>query len=129
MSHGHTRIASKGACIYCGKTEMPLTDEHVVPFALGGQHILEDASCLACADVTKNFEQDVAREMWGGARTSYNAPSRRKKQRKKYILLTDPENPARRIKVPYNEYPAAMVFYKMGRAGLLEGMQDSVDLA
>ena len=129
MSHGHTRIASKGACIYCGETDVPLTDEHVVPFALGGQHILEEASCHACADITKKFEQDVAREMWGDARTSYNAPSRRKKQRKTYIVLTDPDNPARRVKVPHSEYPAAMIFYKMNRAGLLEGMPDTVDLS
>lgn len=47
---------------------MRLTDEHVVPLSLGGQHILEDASCLDCADVTKRFEQDVAREMLGAAR-------------------------------------------------------------
>jgi hypothetical protein len=129
MSHGHTRIASKGACIYCGKKDVPLTDEHLVPFSLGGQHILEDASCHACADLTKRFEQDVAREMWGDARTSYNAPSRRKKQRKTHIVLTDPDNPSRRVKVPYSEYPAAMIFYKMSRAGLLEGMPDSVDLS
>jgi hypothetical protein len=30
--------------------------------------------------------------------------------------------------VPYSEYPAAMVFYKMHRAGLLEGMPDTVDM-
>jgi hypothetical protein len=32
-------------------------------------------------------------------------------------------------KVPYSEYPAAMVFYKMQRAGLLEGMPDAVDMS
>jgi hypothetical protein len=129
VPHGHTRIASKGGCIYCGRKDVPLTDEHVVAFSLGGQHILEGASCHACADITKRFEQDVAREMWGDARTSYNAPSRRKKHRKTHIVLSDPDNPARRVKVPYSEYPAAMIFYRMNRAGLLEGMPDSVDLS
>jgi hypothetical protein len=62
MSHGHTKIASRGLCIYCGKRDVRLTDEHVVPFSLGGHHILEAASCLTCADITKKFEQDVARE-------------------------------------------------------------------
>lgn len=129
MTHGPTRIPSRGACIYCGRSDIALTDEHVVPLSLGGSHILEDASCHACADITKKFEQDVARELWGDARNSYNAPSRRKKQRKTHVVLTDPENPARRIKVPYSEYPAAMVFYRMQRAGLLEGMPDTVDLS
>lgn len=108
---------------------MPLTDEHVVPLALGGVHILEGASCHGCADITKKFEQDVARELWGDARTSYNAPSRRKKQRKTHIMLSDPDNPARKVKVPFSGYPAAMVFYRMHRAGLLEGMPETVDMS
>jgi hypothetical protein len=129
MTHGPTRIASKGACIYCGATDLELTDEHVVPFSLGGAHIIVDGSCLDCADVTKRFEQDVAREMWGDARISYDAPSRRKKQRKTHIRLTDPKNPSRSIKVPYRDYPAPMLFYRMGRAGLLQGLPEMVDIS
>ena len=129
MSHGHTRIPSRGACIYCGATGVRLTDEHVVPLALGGVHILEGASCDDCSDITKRFEQDVARELWGAPRNSYNAPSRRKKQRSSHIVLTDPEQPGRTVKVPYSEYPAAMVFYKRTKAGLLEGLPETVDIS
>jgi hypothetical protein len=127
MTHGPTRIASKGACIYCGRKNALLTDEHIVPFALGGQHILEKASCLSCADITKKFEQDIARELWGDARKSYNAPSRRKKQRETHLVLSDPDNRARRVKVPYSEYPAPMFFYRMYRAGLLAGIPETID--
>lgn len=129
MTHGHTIIPSRGFCIYCGKRDVPLTDEHVVPLSLGGQHILDDASCHSCADITKKFEQDVARGLWGDARISYNAPSRRKKDRKTHIVLTDAHNPSHKVKVPYSEYPAAMLFYKMHRAGLLEGMPDTLDMS
>jgi hypothetical protein len=129
MSHGHTRIASRGACIYCGARGVSLTDEHVVPLALGGQHILEGASCQPCADITTKFERDVARDMWGDARNSYNVPSRRKKERKTHIVLSDPANSMRGVKVPYAEYPAAIVFYKMSRAGLLEGMPNTLDIS
>lgn len=129
MSHGPTRIPSRGACIYCGASGVRLTDEHVIPLSLGGSHILEGASCDDCADITTKFERDVARDMWGDARNSYNAPSRRKKERKTHIILSDPDSPDRRVKVPYSEYPAAMVFYKMGRAGLLEGLPDTVDVS
>ncbi|HZP77960.1 MAG TPA: HNH endonuclease [Pseudolabrys sp.] len=129
MSHGHTRIESKGSCIYCGERDAPLTDEHVVPFALGGQHVLVGASCRACANITTKFERDVARDMWGDARISYNASSRRKKERATHVTLTDPDNPARRVKVPYKEYPAAMIFYKMGRCGLLEGLPEGVNVS
>jgi hypothetical protein len=106
-----------------------LTDEHVVPLSLGGQHVIEKASCDECARITTSFERDVAREMWGDARISYNAPSRRKKQRKTHTILTDPDNPQRKVKVPYSEYPAAMIYYKLHRCGLLEGMPESVDLS
>jgi len=129
MSHGRTRIASRGACIYCRARGVKLTDEHVIPLSLGGQHILEGASCRSCADITTKFERDVARDMWGDARISYNVQSRRKKKRKTNIVLADPADSARRVKVPYSEYPAAMVFYKMGRAGLLEGLPDTVDVS
>jgi HNH endonuclease len=129
MSHGHTRIASRGACIYCGARGVVLTDEHVIPLSLGGQHILEDASCRSCANITTKFERDVARDMWGDARNSYNVASRRKRERKTHIVLTDPADPTRRVKVPYADYPAAMVFYKMGPAGLLEGMPHTVDVS
>jgi hypothetical protein len=129
MSHGPTRIPSRGACIYCDASGVRLTDEHAIPLSLGGFHILEGASCDDCAAITTKFERDVARDMWGHARNSYNAPSRRKKERKTHIILPDPDVPGRRVKVPYSEYPAAMAFYKMGRAGLLEGLPETVDIS
>jgi hypothetical protein len=129
MSHGHTRIASPGACIYCGARGVVLRDEHVVPLSLGGKHILEGASCRSCEVITTRFERDVARDMWGDARNSYNVPSRRKGERKTHIVLADPAVPARRVRIPYAEYPALMMFPKMGRAGLLEGLPDTVDMS
>jgi hypothetical protein len=87
------------------------------------------ASCASCANVTTKLERDVARDMWGDARNSYNAPSRRKKERKTHIVQADPKNPERRVKVAYADYPAPMAFYKMGRSGLLEGMPATVDLS
>ena len=129
MSDGPTRIASRGACIYCGTTNGTLTDEHILPLSLGGVHILEKASCLSCANITKRFEQEVARGLWGDARTAYNAPSRRKKERKTHIILSDPDVPGRMLKVPYNEYPAGFVFYQMFRAGILEGLPSDLDIS
>lgn len=129
MSNGPSKIPTKGRCIYCGKADVKLTDEHFLPLSLGGQHIIEKASCLACADITKKFEQHVARDMWGDARNSYNAPSRRRNARPSHITLRDPNYPSRAIRVPYNEYPAPLVFYKMYRAGLLEGLPENVDIS
>jgi HNH endonuclease len=127
MTHGHTRIPPKGVCIYCGARDVTLTDEHVVPLSLGGFHILEKASCSACAKITAKFEQDVARELWGHARIAYGAPSRRKKKRPTHILLSDPKNPTQKVRVPYSEYAPGMVFYKMHQAGMLAGTPEDFD--
>lgn len=44
-----------------------------------------------CANITKKFEQQVARDLWGQARASYNAPTRRKKEQAKSFVLKDPK--------------------------------------
>lgn len=70
-----------GACIYCGATNCRLSDEHIVPFSLNGTLVLPSASCETCADVTKRFEQTVARSMYGTLRIKHGFRTRRKKDR------------------------------------------------
>lgn len=129
MTHGPTHIPSRGVCIYCGKSNAKLTDEHVLPVFLGGFHVLKGASCDACARITSRFELDVARRLWGDARASYDAPSRRKKLRQKAIVLDDIVTPGGKITIPFREYPAPMVFYLMRTAGALLGLPEDIDLS
>ena len=129
MPRGPEYFESKGACIYCGATDVELTDEHIIPYSLGGSHVLRAASCHCCADMTKKFEQRVARDLWGDARTSFNAPTRRKRERKRQIVIADPHDQLKSLIVPAAEYPAGFVFYKMGKAGLLQGLPDNIDLS
>lgn len=129
MTHGRTYYPSRGLCIYCGATGVTLTDEHIVPLSLGGVHVLRCASCGGCADITKKFEQKIARDLWGDARTAFDAPSRRKKQRPSVIMLTDPTAPAAQIAVPAREYSAGFVFYTMGLAGILQGLPETTDIS
>jgi hypothetical protein len=128
MARGPTHYSSKGACIYCGAADVPLKDEHVVPYSLGGSHVLRQASCARCEDMTKKFEQMVARDLWGDARTSFNAPSRRKKDRKTHIEMTDSKRGGKRL-IPVAEYPAGFIFYKMGTCGYLQGLQETDDIS
>jgi len=127
MSHGSTKYPSKGACIYCGKQNILLTDEHVVPFSIGGKHIISKASCVMCANTTKKFEQDVMRDLWGPARASYNAPTRRKKERAKSFVLKDSKGIGADLTVLAQDYPAPMIFYRMSTAGILAGTAHTVD--
>jgi hypothetical protein len=104
-----------------------LADEHVVPFSLGGVHVLDDASCARCAEITSAFERKVARDLWGDARTSYNAPSRRKKKRDKHIGM--PDGSAGQIPIAATEFPGVLVFPKMNACGFLQGLPETVDLS
>ena len=129
MPRGPFHVESNGACIYCGESDVALTDEHVVPYSLGGSHVLKGSSCGRCADITKKFEQKVARDLWGSARTAFDAPSRRKRERRKTLLMADSDGRKGDLTVPAAEYPAGFVFYKMGRAGLLRGLPADVDVS
>ena len=129
MPAGPFHVNSRGACIYCGTTDTALSDEHVVPYSLGGSHVLRHASCGRCADITKKFEQEVARDLWGDARNAFDAPSRQKSRRKKMLTLPDGGSGNRPVVIPAAEYPAGFVFYKMCQAGLLQGLPPNVDVS
>lgn len=129
MVRGPAHYPSKGVCIYCGAAGVPLKDEHVVPYSLGGTHVLREASCAACEDMTKRFEQQVARDLWGDARTSFNQPTRRKKERKTHIEVPGAAGRGGKRLIPAGEYPAGFVFYKMGPSGFLRGVPETTDIS
>lgn len=129
MPHGPHYVDSRGICIYCGASGPGFSDEHVVPYSLGGSHVLRKASCRTCADITKKFEQKVARDLWGDARTAFNAPSRRKAQRPKKFNIPDANGRGKGFAIPACEYPAGFVFYKMCQAGLLQGFPEHIDVS
>jgi hypothetical protein len=65
-------------CIYCGNVSSQLTDEHIIPFGLGGSIVLEKSSCVDCNKVTSLLEQHILRGHWLGIRRKLNTGSRRK---------------------------------------------------
>lgn len=70
------RSASIGKCIYCGAIE-GLTDEHVIPYGLGGILVLPNASCRVCAAVTSALELRLLRRPWWPYRRALGLTSRR----------------------------------------------------
>lgn len=127
MAHGPQNFElSSSCCIYCRRNNVKLTDEHIVPLGLGGVHVLKKASCLDCNKITGRFEQQVLRGLWGDARISYAAPTRRKRER----LRSKIENNhpiLSSMDIDAGEFPAPMVFYKMGKAGFLRGINKALD--
>ncbi len=71
-------VGTVGRCIYCGARGpgVKLTKEHIVPYVLGSDTYLKDASCQACAAVTRSFEQHVARNIYGHLRIHLNIQTR-----------------------------------------------------
>lgn len=120
MSDGRTKYPTFGVCIYCGRSAVELSDEHILPYSLFGVHVIEKASCRECAKVTGKFEQDVSRGLWRDFRTSYGAPTRRKSDRR-----IDHFPGGASLK----DYPAPGVFYLMSRAAALSGLPEDIDFS
>jgi hypothetical protein len=98
-----------GSCIYCSSSDR-LSDEHVVPYSLGGTLTLRAASCADCADITKRFEQVCARDMFGSFRAINLLPTRRKHQRPKELeLLVEGPAGKQTLQVAVGDHPGVPV--------------------
>jgi hypothetical protein len=103
-----TRTTPINACIYCGAQD-GLTDEHIVPFALGGNLVLPKASCENCAKITSAFERRVLRGFMLPARTVAGLPSRRPKDRQTSLSMEiEGPNGFESVEVPIAEFPAIL---------------------
>lgn len=74
-------------CIYCGSDKL-LSDEHVLPYALGGTVLVWKGSCEVCRLKTQAFENAALNGEMQGARYVAQLPSRtRHRKAKKEIVL------------------------------------------
>ncbi len=67
-------------CIYCGATppKITLSDEHIIPYSLGGKLVLKESSCGECARITSKFEGEITRYEAKAFRAIFNIQSRKK---------------------------------------------------
>lgn len=72
------RYAPANMCLYCGTTDGKLTDEHVVPYAIGGTVVIPKASCSSCQTAVGKGEVMLARRTWLLRRAAHDFPSRSK---------------------------------------------------
>lgn len=122
--HEERVYSGVGRCIYCGSTEA-LSDEHIIPYALGGNFVLPKSSCPQCAKETSSFEQTCMRTMYGPLRLLYNLPTRRKKKRPKKLPLKVKFSPDQAdwelVDVKQEEYPFLVTFPYFDAPGILAG--------
>lgn len=124
------RYPEVGRCIYCGIGSGPLTDEHPIPFALGGHLVLPKASCRDCAKQTHAYEYTTCRTTLGNLRMRHGFPTRRKKERPTHIEIGTRDSSGRtgRIKVPFVEYPVGAFIPSFGRAGIFLNAPPHLDV-
>jgi hypothetical protein len=83
-------VPSPGKCIYCYEVLPPekLTDEHVIPYALAADTLIfEKSCCTVCQKEITRFEQNVLRHQLGAFRAQVDAPTRKKKDRLKEVVI------------------------------------------
>jgi len=99
-----------GKCIYCQSSDVPLKEEHIIPYGLNGNFIVQDASCAKCEAITSAFERDILRNTFMLPRKALNLRSRRKKKRKDGVAATLKANDSLfSIQIPPDECPVLFV--------------------
>ncbi|MAM40394.1 hypothetical protein AX777_04725 [Sphingobium yanoikuyae] len=133
-------VASPGICIYCGITLPPeeLTDEHVIPYALGHNTLIfEKSSCKQCAEIIQPYEQAVLRQQLGDFRLKVDAPSRTKKRNRPTTVtlpFVEIDGEGRLIRdlgtrtFPLAEAPLVLNLWTLPEAGIMRGDLDGSDL-
>jgi hypothetical protein len=81
------RYSPVGECIYCGATSS-LSDEHIIPFGLGGNMVLPKSSCAECAAITSKVERAVLRGFMHDARLVAGFPTRHKRTQPDTVEVT-----------------------------------------
>jgi hypothetical protein len=79
---GRVSYPPVGTCIYCGSRggHEGLRDEHIVPYFLGGNAVLQAASCKRCEGATSYIEGYAARRIFHLIRGYYRLQKRKRKE-------------------------------------------------
>lgn len=103
--------ASDIRCIYCDKLVDkcgPLTDEHVIPYALGGNITLPSSSCRSCATITSRFETAILRGPFRAFKERIGLPSRSKNRPKSLPIFCVNGDEKKRMQIPLEHYPVTI---------------------
>lgn len=116
-----------GRCIYCGATKpggghTRFGDEHIVPFAFGGNLVLPEASCRLCEQIiNRDIENPVLRQEWGRLRDRLGWPTRTKADRAKRRFTFIEQTDGVRLRVPLADHSTPVLLYRFAEANILSG--------
>jgi hypothetical protein len=122
-----------GRCIYCGATEGKMTREHIIPLALNGNLKLPRASCGACADKTREFEQLCTAEehgMFFSIRARLGMKSRQGSTKRGTICTEVIGRDGTRSRKTFriDDLPVAIYQWKLPPAGILIGRDPATEI-
>ena len=112
-------------CIYCGRTDCDLSDEHALAFGLGGNWVLTAASCESCQRKIQPIEEAILGPTLSAFRSHFDVPTRKRlKDRSKSLPLSFViDGREKRIEVPLHRHPLVVVLPVLSRPGL-SGIRD-----
>jgi hypothetical protein len=112
-----------GRCIYCGTKTGKLSTEHIVPYALGGNHELPQASCDPCARIiNKEFEEHCCRKVFGQYRIREKMQTRNPKQRPTHLpVVVQQGSEEATIMVEVDDHPSLLPMPVFGHPGFVKG--------
>ena len=122
MGNNQKIIGKIGKCIYCGTKSEILSDEHIVPLALGGEWVLKEASCSSCSNITSGIEFDLLRDTFFPVRVRLNLPTRHKKKWPDILSLNITRGgKTETIEMPANQRPTILNFPGFKLPAYLDG--------
>ena len=95
-------------CIYCGAVNDKLSREHVIPFGLNGEIVLQKASCDDCAKLTSQFERNVLKGQLQQIRAGLGLKTRRIHP-KTFPTTMEIAGEKRSVDLPVEEYGAMTI--------------------
>jgi hypothetical protein len=95
-----------------------LTDEHIIPFGLGGREILPKASCKTCAKETGRVEHRILRGMFWPIRLRQKVQSRRPAPDTLKASIVHSTGTKKVIDVAPNDYPDHLIMLNMKQPGI-----------
>lgn len=113
-----------GRCIYCGSDGGldGLRTEHVVPFSLGGNAELPEASCSKCERITSYLDGYLAKRVFYHHRIHAGTQTRRPKERPTKlpaaIIVDGCED---ELELPIADHPLFTVLPALNEPGILTG--------
>lgn len=109
-----------GKCIYCFRKGLSLSREHIIPFGLNGELVLQKASCDECKKMTSKFERVVMRGILHPVRVVKNFKTYHG-HTKKLPVWVNIAGEQKWISIPIEEYGAVIVLPLFAPPAYLEG--------